>query len=267
MGRKTFIYKDERNDDFAASNGKIKPKKITSDYKYDGANVFWRAGAFVVYRLIATPVAFLMMKLLHGTRIKNRAAIKKLRKQKTGFFLYGNHTLGYGDAFLPTLACFPCKMRVVVNAVAVSIPFVGAVAHMAGGMPLPSDVGGMKNFLSAIKKSVERGEAITVYPEAHIWPYYNGIRDFSDASFAYPVLTDKPVVASVVTFRRRKIFKNLRPLITVTLSDPFYPANYKNKTELRNAVHDFMAGVTEKEKSYGYNTFVKETEIENNNSL
>ena len=74
-------------------------------------------------------------------------------------------------------------------------------------------------------------------------------------------------MASVVTFRRRKIFKNLSPLITVTLSDPFYPADYKNKTELRSAVRDFMVGVTEKEKSYGYNTFVKETEIENNNSL
>lgn len=268
MGRKTFVYSDELNDDFARSNGKIKKKKIDAEYKYVTKNPVWKAGAFVVYRLIATPVAFIMMKTLRGVKIKNRAAIKQLKRSKTGFFLYGNHTQDWGDAFAPTLACFPKKVHIVVNADAVSIPVIGHVAHMAGGMPLPSDMGGMKNFLSSIKTLSEKSDVITVYPEAHIWPFYNGIREFSDASFAYPMRLNKPVVAFTVTYRRRKVFKNAKPLATVTLSQPFYPENYKNRTELRNAVHDFMTQTVEKEGSYAYHTYVKkEKNIENNDSM
>ena len=267
VGRKTFVYSDELNDDFARSNGKIKKKKIDAEYKYVTKNPVWKAGAFVVYRLLATPIGYLSMKFGYGLRIENRKAIKKFTDEKTGFFLYGNHTQGWGDAFSPTLACFPHKVHVVVNADAVSIPVVGSVAHMVGGMPLPSDIGGMKNFLSAMKKFTDCGNVVAIYPEAHIWPYYNGIREFSDASFAYPLKFKKPVVAFVVTYRKRKVMKSRKPYITVTLSDPFYPENYKNKTELRNAVYAFMAETVEKQKSYGYNTYIKENKVENNDSM
>ena len=171
VGRKTFVYSDELNDDFARSNGKIKKKKIDAEYKYVTKNPVWKAGAFVVYRLLATPIGYLSMKFGYGLRIENRKAIKKFTDEKTGFFLYGNHTQGWGDAFSPTLACFPHKVHVVVNADAVSIPVVGSVAHMVGGMPLPSDVGGMKNFLAAMKKFTDCGNVVAIYPEAHIWPH------------------------------------------------------------------------------------------------
>ena len=75
------------------------------------------------------------------------------------------------------------------------------------------------------------------------------------------------MVAFVVTYRERKVLKNQKPYITVTLSDPFYPENYKNKTELRNAVHAFMVETVEKQKSYGYNTYIKENKVENNDSM
>lgn len=36
----------------------------------------------------------------------------------------------------------------------------------------------MRSFLDAIRTRIEEGSFIMVYPEAHIWPYYTGIRDF-----------------------------------------------------------------------------------------
>ena len=261
MKQKSYVFSDELNDDFAASHGKIKRRKIDANYKYVHKNIIWKAFSFFVYRILATPIGYISMRFFNGLKIKNKKALKKI---KGGCFLYGNHTQGWGDAFTPTLACFPEKVHVVVNADAVSIPIVGQVARMAGGMPLPSDLGGMRNFFAAMKQFVTNGNVIAIYPEAHIWPYYNKIRPFSDASFAYPIMMKAPVVAFTVTYRRRKILKNLAPYITVTLSDPFYPQDYAGKRQLRDAVYKFMTDTVEKEKSYAYRTYIKKDEIENN---
>ena len=261
MKQKSYVFSDELNDDFAASHGKIKRRKIDANYKYVHKNIIWKAFSFFVYRILATPIGYISMRFFNGLKIKNKKALKKI---KGGCFLYGNHTQGLGDAFTPTLACFPEKVHVVVNADAVSIPVVGQVARMAGGMPLPSDLGGMRNFIAAMKHFMANGNVIAIYPEAHIWPYYNKIRPFSDASFAYPIMMKAPVVAFTVTYRRRKILKNLAPYITVTLSDPFYPQDYAGKRQLRDAVYKFMTDTVEKEKSYAYRTYIKKDEIENN---
>ena len=136
MKQKKYVYADELNDDFAASRGKIKRKKIDAGYKYIHKSAIWKTASFVIYRMIATPLGYISMRVFKGLKIKNRKALGKV---KGGFFLYGNHTQGWGDAFAPTLACFPEKVHVVVGAEAVSLPVVGHVAHMAGGLPLPSD--------------------------------------------------------------------------------------------------------------------------------
>ena len=264
MKQKKYVYAAELNDDFAASRGKIKRKKIDAGYKYIHKSAIWKTASFVIYRMIATPLGYISMRVFKGLKIKNRKALGKV---KGGFFLYGNHTQGWGDAFAPTLACFPEKVHVVVGAEAVSLPVVGHVAHMAGGMPLPSDLGGMRNFMSAMKKFVQNGEVIAIYPEAHIWPYYNKIRPFSEASFSYPLMMKAPVIAFTVTYRQRKIFKNFAPCVTVTLSDPFMPEDYPDKKQLRDGVYRFMTETVEKENSYAYRTYVKKEQVENYDSV
>lgn len=259
---KTYYYSDPLNDDFAASNGKIKRKTIDKDYKYIHRNAAYRFGSFCLYRMVATPVAFLMTKFGFGLRIKNRKALKEL---KSGFFLYGNHTNGIVDAYSPSLACFPRATHIVTSAEAVSMPVVGKITPMIGAMPLPATLGATKNFLDALKTRIDEGRVITIYPEAHIWPYYNDIRPFSDGSFAYPFKLNAPVVAFTVTYRTRKIFKKMHPFATVTLSDPFYPKDFANKTELRNAVFDFMTKTIEKEGSVEYNKYVYVEKTDENN--
>lgn len=262
---KTYYYTDELNDDFAKSKNKITPKTIDKDYKYIHDNALYKTGSFVLYRLIATPVAFLYNKLFRGCTVKNR---KALRKIKGGFFLYGNHTHGVGDVFTPSLVVFPRANKVIANANGVSMPIIGKVTPMLGAMPLPSTIAATRNFLEAMKTSINNGQVISIYPEAHIWPYYNKIRPFTDSSFAYPMKLNTPVVAICTTYRKRKIFKRLPPLATVTVSDPFYPKDFADKTELRNKVYEFMTAVVEKEQSVEYIKYIKkESTDENCNSL
>lgn len=240
MSRRVIYYSDELNDDFAGTD--INTRSIDDSYNYVPSSPLWKSAAFVVYRIIATPLVWLLCKLVCGLKIKNRAALKKLRGK--GFFMYGNHTHGMADAFTPTLAAFPHRAHIIVNPDAVSIKGLGQIVAMLGALPIPATLKGMKAFRMAIEERYSQNRVIAVYPEAHIWPYYTGVRPFPNTSFIYPVKLDAPCVAYAATYRQRRIFKKLPPLMTITLSDPIYPdttlSEHAAKQKLRDEVHDFL---------------------------
>ncbi len=237
---KTFYYSDELNDDFAVT-GKISDTEVGEDYAFTGKTTLWKTFSALLYRAVATPIVFVYCKLLYGVKFKNRRALKKI---KGGFFLYGNHTQYVVDAFLPTLVPFRKRGYVITGRQAVSLPVVKTLVKMLGGIPLPSGTKGIHPFYDAVESKIAKGSVVTIYPEAHIWPYYTGIRPFGSNSFMYPVRMDVPAVAFTVTYRRRRIFKNRRPLITVTVSEPFYPDKNlppkKARESLRDEVYGFM---------------------------
>ena len=184
MSRKTVYYHDPLHDDFAPTNGRIRPKPIGADFPYEHPSPVWQALAFVVYRLVMTPFLFLYCKLVFGLRIENRKALRDL---PGGCFLYGNHTNTLADAFIPTLLAFPRRASIVTAADTVSIPCLRNIVQMLGAVPLADTIDGTRQFLAALHRRLERRQAVMIYPEAHIWPYYNGIRPFPDTAFAYPV--------------------------------------------------------------------------------
>ena len=102
----------------------------------------------------------------------------------------------------------------------------------------------MKNFLDTIEEKINKKYAITIYPEAHIWPYYTKIRPFKSVSFKYPVELDKPVFCMTNTYQKRG--KNGDKVKIVSYIDgPFYAdksiQNLKQqKEELRNRVYECM---------------------------
>lgn len=240
MKQRVIYYSDALNDDFAGTD--INTRSIDESYDYLPRSPLWRSAAFVVYRLLATPLVWLICKLVCGLRIRNRRVLRQLKG--TGFFMYGNHTHGMADAFIPTLAAFPHRAHIVVNPDAVSIKGLGQIVAMLGAMPLPDTIGGVKAFRRAIDKRYSQNRAVAIYPEAHIWPYYTGVRPFPAGSFAYPVRLGAPCVAFAVTYRRRKLLKNLPPLMTVTLSQPFRPdpalSEHAARQQLRDAVYGFL---------------------------
>lgn len=252
MAKKVIYYEDALHDDFA-DNG-IQAKPVPADFPFAIRNPFWRALEFVFYRLIATPAVFLIAKLGFGLRIKNRRALRQLRGK--GFFLYGNHTQNMMDAYTPTLAVFPRHAHIVTGPEAVSIPLIRRFVQLLGAIPLPSNMKGYRPFLEAVHDRIGQKRAVTIYPEAHIWPWYTGIRPFPDGSFAYPVREDVPAVAFVTTFRRRRVFKRLWPCLTVTLSEPFYPDKtlpaHEAKKQLRDAVYGFMCEIASDPENFVY---------------
>ena len=250
--RRTIYYKDMLNDDFA-DNG-IKRKKLPRDYQYISKDPLRKTADFMLHHFVATPIAYIFQKVVYREKIVNRKVLQPYLIN--GFYIYGNHTRAAGDAFTPHLIAFPRKAYILAAPEAVSIPIVRHLVKSLGGFPVPSDVAGMKNFHSSLLKRAEHN-CITIYPEAHIWPYFTQIRPFLDASFRYPAETGKPVFAFTVTYHKR--FLTALPRTVVYIDGPFFADPTKktreNQAMLRDKVYEAMCRRSI-ESDYSYNTYV-----------
>ena len=255
MPREKLVwYSDPLHDDFAATSGKIDATEIDGSYDYGIRGPVRRVLAFLLYRVIATPVVFLFCKLALGYRIRNR---KVLRGLKSGYFLYGNHTQDTCDAFLPSLITFPRACDIVTAPDAASIPGLRYIVARMGCIPLGTTLEGKIHFLKALGERIGEGRAVAIYPEAHIWPWYNGVRPFPDGSFAFPVKLGVPAVPYVVVYRQRRIFKNLTPRAEVILGPVLRPEDYESRRALRDAAYAWMRGTAEREHSYAWIEYKK----------
>ncbi len=237
---KTVYYADAMRDDFVKAAGK--PPEIDGSYPYQRRKFPWLPLEWLVYRVIMTPFAYLYSKCKYGYKIKNRRLLKQIGSE--GCFVYGNHALVDGDAFLPSMICFPKKTKVVVHADNLAHPApVRRWIEMSGAIPVPTKHSGMRPFLQTLERSVGQGHAVQIYPEAHVWHYYTGVRPFDAASFRYPVRFQAPVFCSTTTFQKPRCGKT--PRVTVYVDGPFYPdtslpTEREQAQRLRDTVYQTM---------------------------
>ena len=261
MEKKLYYYTDELNDDFAEKS--INPIKIDENYKYVHKNVFWKIGSFIVYRLIALPIAFVYSKCVHKLKVIGKEKLKEAKGK--GYFTYQNHTQVILDTLMPTLINFPRKAHIVAHPDNVSIPFLGGFNKMMGGFPIPSDIKTTKNFLNAMEYFLSKKNVIAVYPEAHVWPYYTKIRNFVSTSFKYPVKYKVPCFAYTTTYNKRD---NKKPQIIVYIDGPFYAdeslSAKKAEQDLRDRVYKKMVERC-KNSNVEFYTYIKQEAKENVN--
>lgn len=249
--KRVIYYKDELNDDFAGT--KIKAKKVDSKFKFVHKNIIWRFFSWLIYYCIAVPFLGFYCRVIRGIKIKNKKALKQIRK--SNFYMYGNHT-GASDAFIPSLISLPQRTKIVISSDGVSIKGLKNLVQMVGGLPVPDGIDGMKQFVGAMQFYNDHKYNIAIYPEAHIWPYYTKIRPFKDTSFGYPVMNNKPVIAFCTTFSKPTgFFKHMKKAnTTIYVSDPIWPDTTKTKKEaqkeLRDKVYNFMVQTAKEHSDY-----------------
>lgn len=236
--QRIIYYSDELNDEF--SDDSIQPRKIDGTYRYLRNDIPGRIAHIFFYRVVATPLAFLYMKLHFHHKIVNKQALK--RAKGSGYYIYGNHTHFLADALIPTMVNFPKAISVIVHANNVSMPVLGRITPSLGALPLPDDRQACRNFMEAVDKIMEKKGSIMIYPEAHIWPFYTDIRPFSDTSFRYPVQRQVPVFSLTNTYQKRRFSKN--PKIVTYIDGPFFTDGSRSvkeqKLQLRNQVYGSM---------------------------
>lgn len=239
MEKRTVIYyTDELNDEFSVAQ--IKARPIDEKYSYGDNSFWWNFKHVFWYRVIATPLAWLFLKIKFHHKIVNRSVLKPYRKQAVFFF--GNHTNAGADALIPTFVNYPKHTFVIVHPNNVSMPIAGHITPYLGALPLPDNLAATKNFMNVIKLRVEQKKAIMIYPEAHVWPYYTKIRPFTDMSFRYPVQYKTPVFCLTNTYQKRLIGK--RPRIVTYVDGPFFADETvgpkEQRAKLRNEVYETM---------------------------
>ena len=233
MDKRTVIYyEDELNDEFSVAE--ITPKTIDGSYVYDHTSVWKRFTHFFWYRMVATPVAYIYMKAAFRHKVVGREKLEGFRD--VGYFMYGNHTQDIGDAFCPSLLDPKKETYVIVHPNNVSMPILGRVTPSMGALPLPDDMAAYRNFLRAVEKRIADRHKVVIYPEAHIWPYYTGIRPFPDTSFYYPVKLDTPVFCFTNTYQPRR--HGGKPRIVTYIDGPFFPDRSLPRAERTKALRD-----------------------------
>lgn len=255
-----IYYSDELNDDFANSN--IQAIKIDENYKYIHTNPFWKMAEFFVHRILFTFPCYIYSKLKFGIKIDNRKAILNELKKGKGAFIYHNHTQIVLDPFLPTFLAFPHKGYIIANPDNISMPVLGKLNRMNGAIPVPDTIGASKKFMKAIEYYIQRGKMISIYPEAHVWPYYTGIRNFTDVSFKYPVKYNVPIFTCTTTYYKKK--NKVR--IKLFVDGPFYPdTTLKTKDatkKLRDIAYNMMVDRCKSENTYSKYKYVRKNENE-----
>lgn len=249
MDKRKVIYYTAENEEF--STAVIEPKHIGSDYVYIHTSARKKFTHFFWYRIVAMPIAYLYTKIKFRHRIVGAEVMKDYRDR--GIFLYGNHTQDIGDAFIPNMIDKARDKYVIVHPNNVSIPVIGHITPSLGALPLPDEFSALRNFLGAVEKRISEGKAIVIYPEAHIWPYYTGIRNFPDDSFSYPVKHSAPVFCFTNTYHRKG--KRREPQIVTYVDGPFFPDEglppRERRRDLRDRVH---AKMTERARLSDYVT-------------
>lgn len=232
-------YKDELKDEF--SGAKITPRVIDENYKYIHKNPLWNFASALLQNVISMPI-----KILYG-KIKFRIKYvgkEKLRPYKNeGYFVYANHTQVFADVFIPSIPMYPKRNHFIVNPENVSMKFLGNIVQLLGAIPIPNNKNGMKNFINAIEIHINKKHPITIYPEAHIWPYYTKIRPFKAVSFKYPVQYNKPVFSMTNTYQSYGKSNNKVKIVTY-IDGPFFTNSslspQEQKQDLRNQVYNCM---------------------------
>ena len=238
MEQKILYYTDELNDELAPS--KLKPRIIDEKFRYKKGTV-WNVCSYILQNFISMPIKIGYLKIKFKHKFVGKEKLKKCKNK--GYFIYANHTQPFADTFIPSVANYPKRNFLIVNPVNISLNGTGTLVEMLGAIPIPSDIKAMKNFLEIIEEKIKNKNSITIYPEAHIWPYYTKIRPFKAVSFKYPAKLDTPAFSVTNTYQ--SYGKNNTKIQLVSYVDgPFYPNKElplkQRQQDLRDRVYNQM---------------------------
>lgn len=246
VGR-VIYYSDELNEEFSAAQ--ITPRAVDHNFRYFHGRL-WDFCSLTLQNIFSMPVKYLYAKLKFHIRYVGKDKLKTYKSG--GYFMYGNHTQPFADTFIPSLGNYPKRNFFIVNPENISMPGLGTLVEMLGAIPIPCDMGGMKNFIEAVEDKIKRNYSVTIYPEAHIWPYYTGIRPFKAVSFHYPVKLKCPVFALTNTYHGRGRNGGKVKIITY-IDGPFFADEALNSKEARQKLRDQVYQcMVERSKSSDY---------------
>jgi len=230
-------YYQSYTDDFVMS--RKQSHELPENYVWLHKSLIYRCIARG-FQFVAAIISFFYCRLYLNVKIVNQYVLKECGK--SGFFLYGNHTQPVGDVFIPFRVLFPRCCYVIASPANLGIPVLGPMLPLFGALPTSESASDLKKLKDAVCKRIRDRSCVVIYPEAHVWPWYTGIRPYAAVSFGFPVMNNVPAYSMTTTYQKRRFGK--KPDITIYIDGPFYPdvslPQKVQKEKLRNAVYECM---------------------------
>ena len=172
--------------------------------------------------LIAYPILFLITKIFLGLKIKRRENLSKVGDE---YIVVANH-INMIDCAMIALSIFPRVPYFLTLQSNLQIPFIKYLVMLLRGVPIPRNKSGKEKMVNTINKLLKKGEVVGIYPEGHLIPYCDTIREFKDGAFNFSVKNSVQILPIVFTYREvddiRRFIKK-KPFITLTILNPEYP--------------------------------------------
>lgn len=260
---RVFYYASEEDDPIQTSEQEQKVEVgLPEGYEFIPKNPFVKMYSAVLFRLFWIFGQW-YEKGYWQAKFYGRDKLKQLKGK--GYVIYANHTNPFHDVFGPAMAA-DRRIFTVISPVNLKIPGIGKFLPMIGGLPLGKTAAEKKAFNEAVDERLRQKKVLVIYPEAHVWPYYTGIKKFpaGDKSFKYAVRNNLPIMTMTTTYHKRKDKKHGDlPRMDVYLDGPFYPDPDKNeeqnKAKLAKEAYDSMTKMS-KHNTYEYFKYIKKND-------
>lgn len=236
----------------APIRGKYKDINFDETYPFLDKSLKFKFFHTLIY-LTAWLVAFPLNRLRFGLRIEGREKIRRNRKLfKGGVMTVCNHVHRWD------MVCVLQAMRYRMAWIPMyAEPFNGKDGFKmkyVGGLPIPDNFGGLREFNRALDTLHERGKWIHVFPESCSWKFYAPLRPFRTGTFNLACKYSLPVIPMIITFRPRtgwrRFFGKGEPLLTIHVGDPIIPNPEAPRKEEAKRIRDLshatmleMAGI------------------------
>lgn len=216
--------------------------KIKDDYKFIIDNPLFK----LISNVLSLPIfiiLYIIDKIFLGFSVINK---DKIVKDK-GFVSISNH-IHYLDCTLIGLIYYPSRVHYPTIEENFKIPFVRKLIRLLYAMPIPKERSLKDKFYSQINNAFKGRFILHMYPEAAMWPYYEGIRDFKYGAFKIAVDANVCVQPVRFVFTKSngiyKLYKRKKRICAVVL-DPLYPnmeLEYRDRIkDLRDRAYESMS--------------------------
>ena len=160
-------------------------------------------------RLLLRILVFPWARVKMGIQIKGKKNLRRNKKLlKGGAVTISNH-IHYWD--------YICVMKALHN---FKWPYLlswdkningdsGPLVRLVGGIPIPlHDNEATIAFSNSIKKVLDAGGFLQIYPEGSMWEYYSPIRPFKNGAASIAVKNNKPILPMAFSYRKPSWFRS-----------------------------------------------------------
>lgn len=228
------------------TRGHVRDLVFDDTYPYLDKSFKFKINRLFVYTVLRALVS-VHTYLFYGLRIEGKDILKKHRKLlRSGMMTVCNHVCRWDMiCVLHAMSFRRAWIPMFRNS------FMGKDGYLmkhVGGIPVPVDRSGLKQFNEAFDELCSNNQWIHIFPESCSWKYYTPIRPFKIGAFNMAYKYNLPIFPFAISFRERtgwrKIFHSDEPLITIHIGEPIFPDTTKPRKEeaarLRDLAHAEM---------------------------